>query len=129
MIDYCREQSPLLVKAEAFATRIVNMVDYLSSTKNGKFRSIYDQVLRSGTSIMANVRESQFAQSKADFISKLQIALKEANETMGWLVLLKNKECITGKAYVSMSSDCNELIAMLVASVNTSKKNQQIIVK
>ena len=52
-----------------------------------------------------------------------------ANETMGWLVLLKNKECITGKAYVSMSSDCNELIAMLVASVNTSKKNQQIIVK
>ena len=129
MIDYCREQSPLLIKTEAFATRIVNMVDYLSSTKDGKFRSIYDQVLRSGTSIMANVRESQFAQSKADFISKLQIALKEANETMGWLVLLKNKECITGKAYVSMSSDCNELIAMLVASVNTSKKNQQIIVE
>ena len=129
MVDYCREQSPLLIKAEAFATRIVNMVDYLSSNKDGKFRSIYDQVLRSGTSIMANVRESQFAQSKADFISKLQIALKEANETMGWLVLLKNKECITGKAYVSMSPDCNELIAMLVASVNTSKKNQQIIVK
>ncbi len=129
MVDYCREQSPLLIKAEAFATRIVNMVDYLSSTKDGKFRSIYDQVLRSGTSIMANVRESQFAQGRADFISKLQIALKEANETMGWLVLLKNKECITEKAYVSMSSDCNELIAMLVASVNTSKKNQQIIVK
>jgi len=129
MVDYCREQSPLLIKAEAFATRIVNMVDYLSSNKDAMFRSIYDQVLRSGTSIMANVRESQFAQSKADFISKLQIALKEANETMGWLVLLKNKGCITEKAYVSMSSDCNELIAMLVSSVNTSKKNQEINIK
>ena len=129
MVDYCREQSPLLVKAEAFATRIVNMVDYLQSNKYGKFRPIYDQVLRSGTSIMANIRESQFAQSKADFVSKLQIALKEANEAMGWLVLLKNKECITEKAYVSMNSDCNELIAMLVSSVNTSKKNQEIIIK
>ena len=88
MVDYCREQSPLLIKAEAFATRIVNMVDYLSSTKDGKFRSIYDQVLRSGTSIMANVRESQFAQSKADFINKMSIALKEANETRYWLDLL-----------------------------------------
>ena len=129
MVDYCREQSPLFIKAEAFATRIVNMVDYLSSNKDAMFRSIYDQVLRSGTSIMANVRESQFAQSKADFVSKLQIALKEANETMGWLVLLKNKGCITEKAYVSMSSDCNELIAMLVSSVNTSKKNQEINIK
>jgi four helix bundle protein len=125
-MEYNREKSPLLVKSQAFAVRIINMVDYLSSNRDGRFKSIYDQVLRSGTSIMANVRESQFAQSKADFICKLQIALKEANETMGWLILLTEKMCITEREGTSMKNDCNELIAMLAASVYTSKKNQQL---
>lgn len=128
-MDNNREHSPLLVKSQAFASGIVNMVDYLSSNRNVMFKSIYDQVLRSGTSIMANVRESQFAQSKADFISKFQIALKEASETQGWLILLTEKKCITEREGASIKDDCNELIAMLTASVNTSKKNQQIIIK
>ena len=121
MIDYCREQSPLLVKAEAFATRIVNMVDYLSSTKNGKFRSIYDQVLRSGTSIMANVRESQFAQSKADFISKMNIALKEADETDYWLRLLKDSDIIDEKEFNSLQKDVKQIIGTLVKIIKNSK--------
>lgn len=128
-MDYNREHSPLLVKSKAFASRIINMADYLSSNRDGRFKSIYDQVLRSGTSIMANVRESQFAQSKAGFISKFQIALIEANETIGWLILLTDKECITEREGTSMKNDCDELIAMLTSSVNTSKKNQQIIIK
>lgn len=125
MVDYCREQSPLLVKAEAFATRIINMVDHLSSNRDDRFKSIYDQVLRSGTSIMANVSESQFAQSRADFITKLHIALKEANETNNWLILLFRDQELTEQQFLSIHADCNELIAMLVASLNTSKKNNE----
>ena len=78
---------------------------------------------------MSNVSESQFAQSSADFISKLHIALKEANETMRWITFLGDKGCLTNKELDSMCQDCNEIIAMLVASIKTSKRNQQIIVK
>ena len=109
-----------------FAVAIVNLIDGVTAPKSSYMT---DQLARAGTSVGANIHEAQYAHSKKDFIAKLEIALKEANETMGWLILLKNKGCITEKAYVSMSSDCNELIAMLVSSVNTSKKNQQIIIK
>jgi len=101
---------------------------YLRNNKDKGLHSIYDQVLRSGTSISANVGESQFAQSTADFITKLHIALKEANETRKWLVMLRDSECITSVQYNSMNSDLSEIIAILVASLNTAKRNQQIIV-
>ena len=129
MIEYKRDRSPLMQKSSAFSVRVSNMVDYLSKNRNSKLYSIYDQVLRSGTSIMSNVSESQFAQSSADFISKLHIALKEANETMRWITFLGDKGCLTNKELDSMCQDCNEIIAMLVASIKTSKRNQQIIVK
>lgn len=74
---------------------------------------------------MANVSESQFAQSRADFITKLHIALKEANETNNWLILLFRDQEFTEQQFLSIHADCNELIAMLVASLNTSKKNNE----
>ena len=74
---------------------------------------------------MANVSESQFAQSRADFITKLHIALKEANETNNWLILLFRDQELTEQQFLSIHTDCNELIAMLVASLNTSKKNNE----
>jgi len=91
--------------------------------------AIYNQMLRSGTSVSANVHESEFAQSPSDFASKLAIALKEANETMNWLNLLKDTGCITENEFESMAADCSELIAMLVASIKTVKRNSKIIIK
>ncbi len=88
-----------------------------------KLQAIYKQVLRSGTSISANVHESEFAKSSADFTNKLYIALKEANETMNWLNLLHDIDILSEKEFESMSDDCNELIAILVASIKTSKNN------
>ena len=121
---YNIEKSPLRVKSVAFAARITKMVDYLLKNSLKKNASIYNQVLRSGTSIMANVSESQFAQSRADFITKLHIALKEANETNNWLILLFRDQELTEQQFLSIHADCNELI-MLVASLNTSKKNNE----
>lgn len=128
-IEYNRRNSPLMLKSQKFAKRISNMVKFLIANRDKIFISNYNQVLRSGTSIMANISESQFAQSPGDFTSKLQIALKEANETFNWLDYLKNANCLTETEAQSMKEDCNELIAMLVSSINTSKKNQQIIIK
>lgn len=118
MIQY---NGPLHTKSYAFAVRIVKM--FLHFTNNDwKLQVIYKQVLRSGTSISANVHESEFAQSPSDFASKLHIALKEANETMNWLNLLHDTEYLSDKEFESMSNDCNEVIALLVSSIKTTKK-------
>jgi len=125
MIHYNREGGPLHTKSYAFAVRIVKM--FLHFTNNDwKLQVIYKQVLRSGTSISANVHESEFAQSPSDFASKLHIALKEANETMNWLNLLHDTEYLSDKEFESMSNDCNEVIALLVSSIKTTKKNNQL---
>jgi len=79
------------------------------------------QILRSGTSIGALIREAEFGQSKADFRSKMAIALKEANETEYWLSLLKDTNYINEKLYQSLSNDCMELIKMLVSTVKTTQ--------
>lgn len=93
------------------------------SDKDWKLETIYKQVLKSGTSVSANVHESEFAQSPQDFISKLSIALKEANETLNWLNLLKDNNYITEKEFESMAGDCNEILAILVSSIKTTKNN------
>lgn len=124
-IHYKREGSPLHLKSYAFAVRIVKMYQHLMSG-DLKLRSIYLQVLRSGTSISANVHESEFGQSPSDFISKLSIALKEANETMNWLNLLCDVGYLDDKIFESMAEDCSELIAMLVASIKTTKSHYHI---
>ena len=122
MINYRREGSSLHIKSYAFAVRITKMFLHFSEN-DGKLMVIYKQVLRSGTSVSANIHESEFAQSSSDFISKLHIALKEANETMNWLNLLHDTDILSKKEFESIASDCNELIALLVSSIKTVKKN------
>ena len=116
------KQNILRDKSYAFALRIIKLYKYLCSEK--KEYVISKQVLKAGTSIGALVRESEFAQSKADFVSKLSIALKEANETDYWLSLLKDSEYITEEMYNSIAPDAVELIKMLTSSIKTAKNNQ-----
>ena len=113
------------IKSYNFAIRIVKMFLHFSDN-DWKLQAIYKQVLRSGTSISANVHESEFAQSPSDFASKLHIALKEANETMNWLNLLHDIGYLEEKVFESMATDCSEVIALLVSSIKTIKKNNQL---
>jgi four helix bundle protein len=110
-----------LDKSKAFAIRIIRFYSYLQKEKGE--RVISKQLLRSGTSIGANARESNNAQSTADFINKLSIALKEADETAYWLELLYESDIIEQVHYDSLYSDLNEIIALLTASIKTSKQN------
>jgi len=110
-------------KSYAFALRIVRLYKYLNCHHHEFV--ISKQVLRCGTAVGALVRESEFGQSKADFINKLSIALKEANETDYWLSILKDSEFITQKMHESIKPDVTELIKLLVSSVKTAKKNKE----
>ncbi len=105
-----------------FAISIINLVKHL---KENKEHIISNQIGRSGTSIGANIREAQYAHGKADFIAKIQIALKEANETGYWLELLFKTNYITEKQYKELDTVCTGLRAMLVESVNTAKENMK----
>lgn len=113
-------KSILKEKSYAFAIRVVKLNRYLCEEKKEFILS--KQLLRSGTAIGALVREAEFGQSKADFRSKMIIALKEANETDYWLNLLKDTEYLSEKMFQSIYDDCLELIKILVATVKTSKK-------
>ena len=101
-----------------FAARVLSLSTQLQ--KSGDF-IVSKQVGKSGTSIGANIREAQYASSRADFAAKLHIALKEANETAYWLDLLRLTEEITEAEYASLLSDCRSIRAMLVASIKTAK--------
>ncbi len=103
-----------------FAVSIIDLVKLLKSQKES---IISNQIGRSGTSIGANIREAQYAHGKADFISKLQIALKEANETGYWLELLYKTKYIDETTFKKLNSDCVSIRAMLVSSINTTKAN------
>lgn len=118
--EYNRENSPLHTKSYLFAIRIVNMVKYIKCSS--KEIILTNQVLRSGTAVGALVREAEFAQSPSDFINKLSIALKECNETFYWLNILKDTNYISEKEAGSIIGDCNELIAILISSIKTSKQ-------
>ena len=103
-----------------FAVQIINLVKDLKSKHEA---IISNQIGRSGTSIGANIREAQYAHGKPDFISKLQIALKEANETGYWLELLFKTDYIDEQTYKSLDSACASIRVMLISSINTSKEN------
>lgn len=111
--------SVLNIKSYTFAIRIVKLSQYLQKEKSEYVLS--KQILRSGTAIGALVRESEFGQSKQDFVHKLSISLKEANETDYWLSLLHDTEYMDERLYESLKNDCNELISLLVSSVKTLK--------
>jgi four helix bundle protein len=114
------KESVLRDKSYAFAIRIVKLSQFLQNEKHEFVLS--KQVLRSGTAVGAMVREAEFGQSKADFANKMGIALKEANETDYWLLLLKDTEYLDEKLHKSLEKDCKALIAMLVSTIKTSRK-------
>ena len=107
-------------KSKSFAIRIIKFYKYLCDEKKEFILS--KQILRSGTSIGANIRESKNAQSKADFISKMNIALKEANETAYWLELLWESEIIEKSQVKDLYELNTELIKLLTAIIKSSKK-------
>jgi four helix bundle protein len=111
-------------KSFDFALRIVKLYQYLCHTK--KEIVLSKQLLRSGTSISANVREAEHGQSKADFIHKLSISLKEANETDYWIELLYKADYIDDIQYISIKSDMDEIMKLLVAIIKTSKIKKEL---
>ena len=116
-----RENNILLTKVDAYSNRIVRLYKYLKDVEKEFILS--KQLLRSGTSIGANIAESQSAQSSADFIHKLEVALKEAKETHYWLEKLLVGEYINEVGYKSMSYDNIEIIKLLTSIIITKKRN------
>ena len=115
-----RKRNPIEQKSFSFAVRTVRLYKHLTDHK--KEYVISKQLLRSGTSIGANVSEAERAQSKADFIAKMHIALKEANETDYWLRLLYASEYLSETEFESMYRDVDELISIIVAICKTAKQ-------
>ena len=113
-------ESKLRTQSTDFAVSIIGLV---KSLKEKRETIISSQIGRSGTSIGANIREAQYAHGKADFIAKLQIALKEANETGYWLELLYRTNYISETDYKALDSACTSIRVMLVSSINTAKGN------
>lgn len=114
-------ESKLRELSMEFSVEIIELVKHLKSNKES---TISNQIGRSGTSIGANIHEAQYAQGKKDFISKLEIALKEASETGYWIELLYRTKYIDDQAYKKLSSKCTSLRAMLIASCRTAKENK-----
>ncbi len=111
------ENNIIVDKSKSFALRIIKLSKYLTNDKNEFVLS--RQILKSGTSIGANVKEAIRAQSKPDFYSKMNIALKEASETEYWLELLFESEYITSQEFNSIYPDCEEIIKILVSITKT----------
>ena len=112
-------ESVVVEKSKAFALRIVKLYKHLNQEKQEYVLS--KQLLRSGTSIGANVREAKRGQSKPDFYAKMNIALKEAEESAYWLELLHESGYLEETAYNSVYSDCNEIIRILVSILKTKE--------
>ena len=105
-----------------FAVEVINLVKRLKEVRESV---ISNQIGRSGTSIGANIHEAQYAHGKADFIAKLQIALKEANETGYWLELLYRTDYIEESEYKALDSACTSIRVMLIASIKTAQSGQK----
>jgi len=119
-------ESVLSTKSYTFALRIIKLYQFMADERREYVLS--KQVLKSGTSIGANIEESVHAQSKVDFVHKLSIAQKEANETNYWLRLLKDAGYIEEKHAESFLTDCEEIQRLLTASIKTAKSNLKRVV-
>jgi len=115
------QDNPIEKRSYLFALRIVKAYKYLTKQKDEYVLS--KQMLRSGTSIGAMMREAKFAQSRADFVNKASIALKEANETLYWIELLHDSEYIDELSFNSLHQEADELTAILASIVKTTKEN------
>ena len=119
-----RNENIIVKKTEQFADRIIKMCKYLSKKRSGD-KDMIRQIYRSGTSIGANTAESQYAQSRVDFLTKLTIALKEANETKYWLGRLHSGKNLTDKEYESIKMDNEEIIKILTSITGKVKRSEQ----
>jgi four helix bundle protein len=117
------KENVVAVKSYKFAIRIVRIYKYLCDEK--KEFTLSKQLLRSGTAIGALLKDAEHAQSRPDFISKVNIALKEANEVSYWLMLLKDTDYLNQKEFESIYSDAKELIKLLAAIVKTTKSKKE----
>ena len=114
-------ESIMLDKAKDFAVEIINMCKSIKEIKRESVMT--NQLMRSGTSIGANIHESKYAHGTADFISKMQIALKECYESEYWLELLNRTGYIDDEQYKSIINNCGQIRRMLISSINTVKEN------
>ena len=115
--------NPLIELSKQFAVDVVNLCTEIKEHR--KSNVLLNQLLRSGTSIGANIHEANYASSKADLINKFQIALKECYETDYWLGLFKDTNMITANEYDAMFSQCSKIRKLLIASITTAKSNKE----
>ena len=113
----------IIIKSKAFAVRIIRMYQYLCDEKHEYVLS--KQVLRSGTSIGANVKEAIRGQSRADFTAKMNIALKESSETEYWLELFVKSDILNRETAIGLYNQCGTIRRILIASINTAKENME----
>ncbi|MBQ9435853.1 MAG: four helix bundle protein [Bacteroidales bacterium] len=118
-----KDENILVVKSKNFAVRIIRMYQWIRENKNEYL--LCKQCVRSGTSIGANIREAIAASSKADFTAKLNISLKEANETQYWLELFRETDYIDNTMFESMNKDIVELLKLLTSILKSTRKNMQ----
>ena len=121
-----KHDNVIKLKSTDFAIRIVNMVKYVLQRVSFAEHPICKQLLKSGTSIGANIREAEHAESTEDFIHKMKIALKEANETEYWLELFFRTNYINQEQYESLNNDCIEINKLLIAIIKKTKENNKI---
>ena len=115
------KENKLLKMAQDFAVCVISMADDLRSSN---YRSIADQLLRSGTSISANIAEGNHPQSRADMISKFEIALKEANESENWIEICRKSSLISEEVFRSVHKQLVQIKILLISSIRTLKKNE-----
>ena len=116
------KENKLIELSKMFAVDIVNLCTDIKENRKGNV--LLNQLLRSGTRIGANIHEANYASSKADFVNKFQIALKECYESDYWLGLFKETKMITEIEYADMYDKCSKIRKLLIASINTAKGNQ-----
>lgn len=118
-----KTENVIAQKSKNFAVRIIRLYQYLQKNYKGIEDVLFRQILKSGTSIGANVHEALRAQSKKDFESKLNIALKEAGETEYWLEIFAETGYLSKEEYENINMDCVEIIKILTAILNSSRKS------
>ena len=114
-------ENQLIILSKSFAVDIIALCDAIKARR--KTAAIVNQLLRSGTSIGANIHEANYASSRSDFINKFQIALKECYETDYWLEIFHESQIITDEEYGNAFAKCSKLRKLLIASINTAKQN------
>ena len=115
------KDNQLVLLSKAFAVKIIAICDSLKDRKQAV--AIVNQLLRSGTSIGANIHEANYASSKADFINKFQIALKECYETEYWLDVFMKANILAEPEYTDLFANCSKIRKLLISSITTAKKN------